>query len=536
MGSVELGMMVPGSAISMGTHGVILGAEDARAAQRLARRLRSSSLDLSEVVVGMSSVMVESRRPLRPDEVLMSIEESSSEVHDEILSTHVIEVVLDGEDLEEVCDLLGMEVAEVARALSVPLEVATVGFSPGFGYLTGLSGPLAQLDRRPTPRPRVPPGSLAVAASLAAIYPQATPGGWWLLGRSSEILFDAQRPRPSLLLPGDHVELIVVDRIGELSDRGLNPGLKVPFGIPEVLEVMAAPPGCSLVDDGRRGHAHLGVPIGGAADPERAWILRELLGGAPAAIEVPGSGLVLRVLGAAVVAGLDLDLCVDGRQVPMGTPVSLGPGQLLEVRGTAHGRRGYLGLAGGPIVDTVLGSMGTDSLARVGPGWLQPGDRLGAARGVGPLRARASLPSDGEARRIRLVPGPHVGMLPKGLEDLAGQAATVSPTSSRVGLRLDLDEGPVVHEAIEIASMGVVTGAVQLPPDGSPIILGPDHATLGGYPVVAVVIRADLGVLGRLGPGDRIDLEMVELDEALRLEVERGELLSAAVEGSSPSL
>ena len=127
-------------------------------------------------------------------------------------------------------------------------------------------------------------------------------------------------------------------------------------------------------------------------------------------------------------------------------------------------------------------------------------------------------------------------MLPKGLEDLAGQAATVSPTSSRVGLRLDLDEGPVVHEAIEIASMGVVTGAVQLPPDGSPIILGPDHATLGGYPVVAVVIRADLGVLGRLGPGDRIDLEMVELDEALRLEVERGELLSAAVEGSSPSL
>ena len=87
-----------------------------------------------------------------------------------------------------------------------------------------------------------------------------------------------------------------------------------------------------------------------------------------------------------------------------------------------------------------------------------------------------------------------------------------------------------------MASLPTVAGAIQLPPDGHPIILGPDHATLGGYPIVGVVIGADLAILGRLSPGDPIELVEVSIDQARSATALRAVERRGFVSGTAPTL
>ena len=114
-------------------------------------------------------------------------------------------VVFDGEDLAEVAELTGRTSSDVVATLtSVELTVAFCGFAPGFGYLTGLPDDL-HVPRRATPRTRVPAGSVALAGPFAGVYPQASPGGWQLVGRTDAVLFDVDRDPPALLAPGTTV-------------------------------------------------------------------------------------------------------------------------------------------------------------------------------------------------------------------------------------------------------------------------------------------------------------------------------------------
>ena len=111
-------------------------------------------------------------------------------------------VVFDGEDLADVAGLTGRSAADVVATLtSQDLTVAFCGFAPGFGYLTGLPEDL-HVPRRATPRTRVPAGSVALAGQYAGVYPQASPGGWQLVGRTDAVLFDVDRDPPALLSPG----------------------------------------------------------------------------------------------------------------------------------------------------------------------------------------------------------------------------------------------------------------------------------------------------------------------------------------------
>lgn len=119
-----------------------------------------------------------------------------------------IDVVYDGDDLEEVAERTNMSVDEVvARHSEAAFTVAFCGFAPGFAYLDGLP-PELHVPRRPTPRTRVPAGSVAIAAGFSAVYPSASPGGWNLLGRSDITLFDVDRDPPALLVPGTHVRFV----------------------------------------------------------------------------------------------------------------------------------------------------------------------------------------------------------------------------------------------------------------------------------------------------------------------------------------
>jgi KipI family sensor histidine kinase inhibitor len=134
-----------------------------------------------------------------PVEAAASLEptETPDEVH--------IPVTYDGPDLPALAQMTGLSVAEIVERHAAPLYVvAFCGFAPGFAYLNGLD-PLLRLARRDTPRTRVPAGSVAVADEFTGVYPNASPGGWHLLGRTDAVLWDVDRDPPALLAPGTRV-------------------------------------------------------------------------------------------------------------------------------------------------------------------------------------------------------------------------------------------------------------------------------------------------------------------------------------------
>jgi KipI family sensor histidine kinase inhibitor len=122
-----------------------------------------------------------------------------------------IPTVYDGEDLDEVAKLTGLPREEVVeRHTASAFTVAYLGFSPGFGYLTGLD-PVLHVPRRDSPRTAVPTGSVAIAGPYAAVYPSPSPGGWRLLGRTGLALWDVTRDPPSLLQPGTRVRFVPIE-------------------------------------------------------------------------------------------------------------------------------------------------------------------------------------------------------------------------------------------------------------------------------------------------------------------------------------
>ena len=429
--------------------------------------------------------------------------------------THVLPVVFDGADLAEVAIALCIPVDQVVDQLvSARLEVAFVGFAPGFPYLTGLPAGLAALPRRPSPRTSVPAGSVAVAGGFASVYPRSTPGGWHLLGRTAESLFDPDVAPHSRVAPGDRVRFAATDApVPEPPTDTTRPPLVTPGPCLEVLEPGLA---TTVQDGGRRGCAHLGVPAAGAADP-RSLALANLVVGNPAdaaGLECTASGPTLRMVGdghlTVVGAGDDaVDVTVDGHPVPDGTVLPLADGQVVRIGRVRAGLRVYVAVAGGLETPVVLGSRSSDSLAGLGPGPLRAGDRL--ARGT-PGRARGRIvPEPGRATGptvLRVVAGPH-GSPGDGLTSTTWR---VGSAVDRIGARLEAVDGSVLAAGGPRPSMPMVTGAVQVPPDGRPIVLLPDHATVGGYPVVACVVTADLGPLGQLRPGDEV--AFVEVDQA----------------------
>ena len=463
-------------------------------------------------------------------------------------------VEFDGPDLDQVAAAAGTDPAGVVALLTgSELEVRFLGFSPGFPYLVGLPAPLAAIARLDTPRTSVPAGSVAVAGGFAAVYPQSTPGGWRLLGRTPVAMFDPDRPPYALLSAGDRVRFTAlpagtVAGPSPATSPHASPtgtGSAPPAGsgpAPTWAEVLR--PGLlSLVQDaGRVGLAGVGVPAAGPADPESMTLANRLVGNpdGDAAIEVTGIGPALRfkadahcaVVGAAPGAVM---VTVDGHPVPDGAVLPLGAGQVLDVGAVRTGLRAYLAVSGGFDTPVVVGSRSSDLLSGLGAGPLVIGDRLGLGPPRPPHGLLGPAPDDPGHRpgEVRILAGPH-DLGPAALEHLLSAVWTVDDRSNRVGLRL---AGRPVPGAAgrTVPSTGMATGAVQVPPDGHPIVLMPDHATVGGYPVIGCVIATDLPALGRLGPGDTVAFTRVDLDTALDLARRRTRALESRVSGWFPT-
>lgn len=164
-----------------------------------------------EIVPGADSLLVVfSDAPDAECERQLAAVERSSRGHapQETGSEHVLEVVYDGPDLEDVAVATSLTVdGVIERHASASYRVAFVGFQPGFAYLSGLPEALAT-PRRATPRPRIPAGSVAIGGEWTGVYPAESPGGWQLIGTSRVSLFDPAAEPPARLLPGDRVRFV----------------------------------------------------------------------------------------------------------------------------------------------------------------------------------------------------------------------------------------------------------------------------------------------------------------------------------------
>jgi allophanate hydrolase subunit 2 len=249
--------------------------------------------------------------------------------------------------------------------------------------------------------------------------------------------------------------------------------------------------GLALVQDaGRPGHMHEGVPPGGALVPE-------LLAAANAAVGNPWRCAAIEHFGR-------IDLDGTGVVGTAAGPVTL-PASFMPAA-----RVGYVAVPGGIDVPVVLGGRGTLLGAGIGGRALRAGDELrgGEARGGAPTAGASDGP-------IRVVPGPDLDRLADdALPVLQGGPFTVSPLGDRVGIRLA--GARIGVRVVAGPSAPMVRGAIQVPPSGELIVLGPDHPTTGGYPVVAVVGRADFGRFAALRPGSPVGFTAISAEELRR--------------------
>ncbi|MFM7136222.1 MAG: 5-oxoprolinase subunit PxpB [Planctomycetota bacterium] len=433
---------------------------------------------------------------------------------------HEISVAYDGPDLDKVCAGHGITRERFIADHTAPdYLVEAIGFLPGFGYLAGLPSRLAT-PRRATPRRVVPAGAVGIGGGQTGVYPCSSPGGWNLVGRANVSLFDASRPRPALLAVGDGVRFLAAD-----LPPAAEPEPRVTAGGGRNAAIAVIQPGLftTVQDLGRPVHRAAGVPLSGAADATSLRLANLLVGNpeAAAAIECALLGPTLRFERDALVAlvGADFPGLRGGlaTRVPAGTQLSLG-------HATA-GCRGYLAVAGGIDVESVLGSRSTLVVAALG-GYagrpLRAGDRLGVGSGFTPAGPCPSVaagfpPAElgvrfGDRQRVlRIIPGEHADAFDA---EAWSRRFRTSSRSDRMGVRLEGGSLSGSGAFAGMASVAVFPGTVQVPPDGQPIVLLADAQTIGGYPVLGQVIAADLPRAAQLRPGDEVRFEPVSLAEA----------------------
>lgn len=435
----------------------------------------------------------------------------------------IVPVRYDGEDLGETASLLGVSAEElVNRHLAADWRVAFSGFAPGFGYVVS-SDPLFDVPRRSSPRTRVPAGSVALAGPFTGVYPRESPGGWQLIGRTDAVMWDIDRDPPALLSPGTTVRfeqvrararLSVADRrdAAETEEHGRATSTRTP-----AVEVVRPSLQLLVQDAGRPGYAALGVSASGVADRRAMRDANRAVGNeTTAAVLESVGGAVLRFRGAGVAAVTGavgaLTLAEAGgavRGVVHGEPFATVDGDELALGHPDRGLRYVIAVRGGLDAEPALGSRAADTLAGLGPAVLATGAVIpvgdAAPHPVEPEAVPRDLPGAGDLVDLEVTLGPRDDWFTAAaLETLSGQEWTVTPRSDRVGIRLQGDV-PLERSVVgELPSEGAVTGAIQVPPDGQPVLFLPDHPLTGGYPIIGALTDHSLDLAGQLAPGVRL--------------------------------
>lgn len=410
---------------------------------------------------------------------------------------HLLPVVYDGPDLEPLAERLGLSVEALVEVHQAgQYRALQLGFLPGFAYL----GPVPErlhVPRLPAPRPRVPARSVGLAAGFTGVYPLASPGGWHLLGRMvGPPLFDPHAAHPSLLHVGDEV------RFEAVSEAEAHVG---PPGAPQTCDaegivgagvIVVQVVGLVTVQDGvRRAFASDGVPEGGPFDHDALRAANVAVGNPPdtAALEIARGRLTIEAF------GRPMGVSVNG-----GSAVRMGIGERRTIDAREAPR--VVAIEGGVDVPLLLGSRGTCLPGAFGGHQgraLRGGDRLAIGEAWGEESPRAW-------QEVKMLDQVALPIAPAPMDDegealrvLLASSYRLAAQSNRVGQRLS---GPPLPRRLggELAPRPMVRGAIQVTHDGTPVVLGPDHPTTGGYPVVGHLDETAVAALGRLRVGGGI--------------------------------
>jgi KipI family sensor histidine kinase inhibitor len=404
-------------------------------------------------------------------------------------------------------------------------RVFMLGFLPGFPYMAAVDDRIAA-PRHPSPRVRVPAGSVGIAGRQTGVYPRESPGGWQIIGRTMLRMFDPEEDPPALLAPGDRVRFVPVRSpvVSGFSRTGGEGGLKADTAYERYITVLQPGLLTTIQDSGRWGYQHLGVPVSGPMDPFAHRVANALVGNprdaATLEATVVGPEMRFEQRTRIAMAGADLHPTLDGSELAMETVVDCSTGSVLRFGRRRSGARVYIALNGGIAVPHVLGSRSThvgSGLGGIAGRALGAGDRvtLGALPASSALRTSFKRPDVLEGR-LRIMPGPQIEYFPpSALEALQRARFTISPQSDRMGYRLTGGTIPAAQAPGEMISDATVVGGVQVPPSGQPIVLMADRQTTGGYPQIAVVITADLSRAAQLAPGDSVAFEICSRSDAI---------------------
>ena len=272
------------------------------------------------------------------------------------------------------------------------------------------------------------------------------------------------------------------------------------------VQVQRTGPRTTVQDLGRPGYAHLGVPRAGAADPASLRRANALVGNddTAAALESTLGGLEVVAIGTMRVACVGAPLIVGGTDHDAAVTVT--DGASVRIAPPLTGVYSYLAVAGGLDMPAVLSSRSTDTLSGLGPAVIAAGDVL-------PVGDRSTTLRATEARRaadgpLHVILGPRDDWFTEeAIRRFLATEWTVQPDSDRTGLRL---AGTPLERRTgdELPSEGMVAGAIQVPPDGQPIVFLANHPTTGGYPVIAVIRSNDVGRVAQSRPGQRLQFQL----------------------------
>lgn len=306
----------------------------------------------------------------------------------------------------------------------------------------------------------------------------------------------------------------------------------------------------TIQDRGRWGWQSSGVPVAGPMDPRAHRLANALVGNTrdAATFEVTllGPEIEFDDDRAVAVAGAEFALTLDGCSVDTHAVFFVGKGSRLKFGPRSRGARAYLAIGGGLAVPPVFGSRATHLVSAMG-GFegraLAAGDRIPlgdpvtrVSKGDSATRflrdAAGTLP--GRHARVRVLAGPqHDRFVDDALDTLQSAPYAIGKDSNRMGFRL---QGPALrHRAgADIISDATPLGVLQVPASEQPVLLMADRQTAGGYPKIATVISADIGVAGQLAPGDSVTFAVCSRAEAIAALIAQERLLMTIEEVGAP--
>ena len=367
---------------------------------------------------------------------------------------------------------------------------------------------------------------MALGGVYCGIYPQASPGGWQLVGTTSMPMWDVERTTPAILTPGTRVKFVERDSVPSIEITPKEKSLIEPY-----LKVTAAALPALVQDLGRAGHAAIGVTASGALDRGSLRAANAAAGNPLelAALEISFGNFAFEIVGAAEIAlaGAAVPITVTRAsgeifEATMQDAIDLHSGDRVKLGYPPRGVRTYLAVRGGFDAPKILGSASSDVLAALGPAPLVKGSLVSI--GCGPVERATTvskpapsaphpaptLPKSDDVVVLDIFAGPRADWFgANALENFCTRVWQVTPRSNRVGLRLH-GETPLMRQRTEeLPSEGLTSGAIQVPHDGQPVLLLADHPVTGGYPVIAIVAEHHLDLAGQIPPSAKIRFRLL---------------------------